>query len=156
MSTVASVDYIGRRIYLSALTMNTDLDTLDVYRDARALRRTTEAHRRHKPMIVQGGNVQKIAGVSATPSYVQVLYGCRIIPYNSSHKLRLIRDTFSDDGVAGRDCFDRSSLSTGVVVDIDVEVDKVEVRTVATSGNQYTLAEIAGAVTESVMGYTGP
>ena len=146
MSTVSSVDYINRRIYLSAATMNTDLDTLDVYRDARALRRTTEAHRRHKPMIIQGGNIEKIPGVSSTPSYVQVLYGCRLVPYNSSHKLRLIRDTFSDDGVAGRDCFDRSSLSPGVVVDIDVEVEKVEVRPVATSGNQYTLSEIAEAV----------
>lgn len=146
MPVVASVDYVAKRIYLSASTADANLDTLDVYREVRALRRTTAAHRNFKPMIAAGGNIPKIPGVSYTPAYVQLLHGCRIVPYNASHKLRLVRDTFTDDGLAGRDCFDRTPLSASVDVDIDVDFPEVEVRTVATSGNEYTLAEIAAAV----------
>lgn len=142
--TVASVDYVTRRIFLDASTVNTDWDTLDVYREVRALRRTNEAHRKYKPIIIAGGMIQKTATTYTAP-YVQLLYGCRIVPYNASHKGRLIRDTFTDDNLSGRDCFDRTSLSPTVEVDIDVQVDKVEVRTVATSGNVYTLTEISDA-----------
>lgn len=134
MPIVASVDYVTRRIYLSADSVGTDLDTLDVYREVRALRRTNEAHRAYKPIIEAGGNLTKITGVSATPSYVRLLYGCRIVPYNVSHSLKLVRDTFTDDGFAGRDCFDRTPLSGSVAVDIDVDIPDVEVRIITTGG----------------------
>ena len=144
MALVASVDYVAKRIYLSAASAAAvDLDTMDVYREVRALRASTLAHRAFKPMIIGGGNIEKIAGYSYTASYVQLLYGCRIVPYNASHYLRVIRDTFTDDGVAGRDCFDRTSLSPSVVVDIDVQVDAVEIRVVQTGGSAgLTVADI--------------
>ena len=44
----------------------------------------------------------------------------------------VLRDTFTDDGAAGVGCFDRSTVAAEV--DIDFAVDKVEVRTVNTSG----------------------
>lgn len=145
MATVASIDYAARLIYLSAATMNVDIDTMDVYREVRALRRTNEAHRKYQSIIVAGGNVEKIAGLTYTPSYVQLLYGTRIIPYGvTAHRFRLIRDTFTDDGFAGIDCFDRSGLS--VDVDIDVQVDKIEIVKVVTGGNEYTLVQISDAV----------
>ena len=151
MSLVASVDYPNKRIYLSAATADTDLDTMAVYREVRALRRSTPAHQRFMPMIVAGGNIPKITGQTYTPSYVQLLHGCRLVPYNVSHTLRVVRDTFTDDGHAGRDCFDRTPLSASVEVNIDIAVQDVEIRTVATSGNAYTLAEIAAAVTTSLI-----
>lgn len=144
MTTVASVDYPNKRIYLSAATVGVPLDTLDVYRDVRALRRVTEAHRAYRPMIVAGGNIQKTPTTYTAP-YVQLLYGCYIVPYNAPHSLLVIRDTFSDDGRAGVACFDRSSVSAEV--DIDFAVDKVEVRTVNTAGGSGPSAsEIAAAL----------
>jgi hypothetical protein len=47
--------------------------------------------------------------------------------------LILVRDTFSGDGVAGRDCFDRAGLTS--TVDIDVDFPEIEVRIVNTSGS---------------------
>lgn len=143
--TVASVDYVAKRIYLDASTIDADLDTLAVYREVRALRRTTEAHRKYKPMVIGGGMVQKTSTTFTAP-YVQLLYGCRIVPYNTSHKIRLVRDTFTDNNLSGRDCFDRTTLGSTVEVDIDVQVDKVEVVTIATSGNQYTLVQISDQI----------
>jgi hypothetical protein len=141
MPSVASVDYITKRIYLSVSTVNQAVDTLDIYKEIRALRVTTEAHRRFKPMIVAGGNVTKITGVSATPIFVQLLYGCRIVPYGTGdHSLRLIRDTFTDDGFAGRDVFDRSGLSNSV--DIDVDFPEVEIRYVYVGGSSLTKEDI--------------
>lgn len=150
MALVQSVDYVNKRIYLSASTMNTEIDTIDIYKEVRALRRSTEVHRNFLPMIIAGGNIEKIPNVSATPSYVQLLHGCRVIPYNASHTLKLVRDTFTDDGFAGRDCFDRSSLSTGVVVDIDVDFPAIEIRKVVSSGNEYSLQDIASAVQQEM------
>lgn len=147
MATVASVDYAAKRIYLAAATVDADLDTLAVYREVRALRRVTEAHRKYKPMIEAGGNIVKITGTSYTPAYVRLLYGCRIVPYNVTHQLRLVRDTFTDDGLAGRDCFDRTPLSVSVEVDIDVDFPEIEIREVTTSGSTGpTAIEIAAAV----------
>lgn len=146
MPVVVSVDYAAKRIYLSADTVGTTLDTLDVYREVRALRRATEAHRKYYPMIIAGGNIEKIPSVSATPAYVQLLYGCRIVPYNVSHSLRVIRDTFTDDGFAGRDCFDRTPLSPSVSVDIDVDLSEVEIRFIST-GDAATIAVVQAAMT---------
>jgi len=143
MPVVASVDYAAKRIYLSADTVDANLDTLAVYREVRALRRTTEAHRQYKPMVVAGGNIPKITGLTYTPAYVQLLSGCRIVPFNTSHRIRLTRDTFTDDGEAGRDCFDRTSLSASVDVDIDVDVQEVEIRVVTTGGSALTAEENA-------------
>lgn len=131
MGTVASVDYVAKRIYLSAETVGVPLDTMDVYRDVRALRVSTEAHRKFKPMIVGGGNIQKTATTFTQP-YVVLLYGCAIVPYNAAQSLQVIRDTFADDGRAGVACFDRSTVPAEV--DIDIQVAPVEVREVAVGG----------------------
>ena len=67
--------------------------------------------------------------------------------FNVSHKVRLVRDTFTDDGLAGRDCFDRTPLPVSVDVDIDVDFPEVEIREVTTSGSTGpTAIEIAAAV----------
>lgn len=144
MTTVASVDYVNRRIYLSAATVGSTLDLLDVYRDVRALRRVTEAHRAFKPMLVAGGNIQKTATTFTQP-YVQVLYGCYFVPFDAAGTVKIIREVFSDDGRSGLQCFDRATVSSNV--DLDYDVQAVEVRTVSTSGGTgSTAVEIATQV----------
>ncbi len=149
MTTVASVDYPNKLIYLHADTVGAELDTLDVYREVRALRRLNENHRSYVVMIVAGGNQEKIAGLTYTAAFVQLLYGCRIVPYNADQKLKLIRDTFTDDGFAGRDCFDRSSLTANV--DIDVDFPEIEIREVTTEGGTMDVTEIVNGVWSKIL-----
>lgn len=131
MAVVASVNYTTKRIYLSAATVGVPLDTLDVYREVRARRVVNENDRKFKPMIIGGGGILKTPGVY-TQQYVQLLYGCRIVPYDTDHSLVVVRDTFTDDGNSGAGCFDRSSVSSNV--DLDIQVSPVEVREVLTGG----------------------
>ena len=145
MPKVSIVDYVNKRIYLSAETVGVDLDTLDIYKEVRSLRaadtQTPYPHRAFQPMIIAGGNVEKITGLTFTQPFVQLLFGCRIVPYDADQILGLVRDTFTDDGFAGRDCFDRSGLSN--TVEIDEKVEKVEVRVVSTGGSALTPQESA-------------
>ena len=146
MALVSSVDYAARRIYLSAATAvsGATLDTLDVYREVLALRKSTPAHRRYTPIISAAGNAPKITGLTYTAAAARLLRGCRIVPYNGSHTLTLVRDTYTDDGFANADCFDLSPLSVGVEINIVVDYDKVEIREVATGGGP-SAADIAAA-----------
>ena len=140
MALVASVDYVAKRIHLSAASVGVNLDTLDVYREVRALRVSTEAHRAYRPIIIGGGGIQKTATTFTQP-YVQLL-GSRIIPYDAAQYLVVTRETFTDDGQSGVGCFDRSGLSS--VIDIDIQVSPVEVREVS-SGSGPSAGAIADA-----------
>ena len=133
MSTVQSVDYDAKRIYLSVDTVGVPLDLLDVYRDTRALRRVTPGHQKYRPMIVAGGNLRKTATTFTQP-YVQLLDGCHVVPYPASQTLRVVREVFGDDGRYGADCFDRSTVSGLVDIDIDMQIAPVEVREVNVGG----------------------
>jgi len=149
MALVSSVDYAARRIYLSAATAASgfELDTLDVYREVLALRKSTAAHRKYLPIISAAGNEPKItnsARNSYSPISVKLLRGCRPVPYNGSHTIRLVRDTYTDDGLADADCFDLSPLSVGVEINIVVAYDPNEIREIAT-GSGPTAAQIAAA-----------
>ena len=153
MAVVASVNYITKRIYLSAATVGVPLDTLDVYREVRARRVSTEADRKFKPMIIGGGGIAKTPGIF-TQQYVQLLYGYRIVPYDTNHSLVVVRDTFTDDGVSGAACFDRSSVTSNV--DLDIQVSPVEVREVSTSGSTATdpwLELLPGSYAPGTAGY---
>lgn len=141
MPVVASVDYTNKLIYLTSECFLATFDTMDVYREVRALRRTTLDHRKFFPIIIGGGNIQKRPGFFTQP-YVQLLFGTRLIPPDQAGEITLIRDTFDDTGSAGADVFDRSGLTSNI--DIVVAVDAVEVREIATGGNDP--ATIAAAV----------
>jgi hypothetical protein len=133
MPLVASINYESKKIFLSVSTVNSTVDTLEVYKEVRALRVSNLAHQKFRPIIVAGGNLPKITGQTATPIFVQLLYGCRIVPYNvGNHTIKLVRDTFTDDGFAGIGCFDRSTLTNSV--DIDVDFPEVEIRYLSTGG----------------------
>lgn len=151
MPIVSSVDYTSKRIYLSAATINTSLDVLDVYREVRAMRASNPAHQLYPPMVMAGGNLQKMTGVY-TPAYVILAEGVAIVPFDAPHRLRIIRDTFTLDGRAGRDCFDRTGVATNV--DIDVDFPEIEIREVTVGGggvaNAPTAAEVASAVRDAL------
>jgi len=134
MALIDSIDYPNKRIYLSATTVATSIDTLDIYREVRALRVSTAAHRNFKTMIVSGGNEQKTA-TTFTPKFVKLLYGCRIVPYDTSHTLTITRETFTDDNFAGVEVFDLSPLTGGVAVNILIDVPQVEVVVITTGGS---------------------
>lgn len=140
MPKVASVDYTAKRIYLSAETVGVDLDTLDIFKEVRALRRTDTEGRKFYPMIIADGNKPKQPLVFTAIS-IELLYGCRIVPFDTSHTLKLVRDTFTDDGFAGSGIFDRTPLSPTSMVDIDVDVKEVEVREVVV-GSAVTAQDI--------------
>lgn len=131
MPLVASVNYDTKRIFLSADTVGTSIDTMDVYKEVRALRVANEADRNYKPMIVAGGNEQKTA-TTFTPKFVKLLYGCRIVPFDTSHTLVLTRETFTDDNFAGIEVFDLSSLAPTTSVNILVNVPQVEIVVIET------------------------
>jgi len=135
MPLVATWDYPNRRIVLDASTMNTDIDTLDVYREERAARRDIENYRKYPTMTEGFGGFAKVVGVSQFPAAFRLRLGARLVPYNASHSLRVTRDSFTDDGLVGRNCFDRTSLSVGVAVDIDFDFPEIEIRLVATGGS---------------------
>lgn len=136
MALVSSVDYVARKIYLGIASVGVTLDALDIYREVVELRRLDTQvpypHRSFQPMIVQGGNIQKTSTAYTSP-YVQLLYGCEIIPYDALQTLTLVRDTFSDDGRAGAACFNTAGFSH--VVNFIEAVEKVEVREVLTGGS---------------------
>ena len=133
MSTVQSVDYVGRRVYLSLDTVGVPLELLDVHRDVRALRASNPEHRKFKPMMQAGGNVRKTATTFTQP-YVQLLDGCLIVPYPADQRLLVVREVFSDDGRYGVECFDRAPVSATVDIDIDMQINPVEIRLVNIAG----------------------
>ena len=137
---MASVDYTNKRIYLDATTISGEFDTLDVYREVRALRRTNEDHRKFQPIIEAGGRIQ-MTETTYTPAYVRLLYGCRIVPYDTSHVLDIIRTTFTDDNLIGDFCFDRSPLSPTVEFNTYYHPPEVEIRLIQTGGSALTQDE---------------
>ena len=154
---VASVDYPNQRIYLGIGSTNTRLDTLDVFREVRTLRATTEDHRRFPPIIFSGGNVQKTAD-TATAKFVKLTAGTMIVPYDGNHTITLIRDTFTEDNISGTDVFDLTLLSPTTSVQIKEDIPQVEVITVSTgsgldSGQNASLnnIEIIAAKLDSLM-----
>lgn len=135
---VASVDYPNKRVYLHPDTIGVDLDTMEMFKEVRALRASNDDHQKYRSMVLGLGNVEKISGLTYTSKSVQLLYGCRIIPYDADQNLRLIRDTFTDDGVAGRDCFDRSGLSSQINIDVDFPEIETRVEEVNTGSGLST------------------
>lgn len=154
MATVRLVDYEAKRIYLSVETLGVPLDLLDVYRDVRAMRFSTPAHRAFRPIIVAGGNVQKTPTTFTQP-YVQVLGGAAIVPFPAAQQLRVVREVFGDDGRYGVECFDRSTVSGLVDIDIDMQISPVEVRIVNTAGAVAGLTPAQAAQLSAVLRHTG-
>ena len=145
MALIDHIDPIKRRIYLSDQTVDTSIHPIDIYKEMRTLRRTDESLRPFDVFLRAYGNIPK-GGGKYTERYVVCIEGTRIVPYDTSHVLTITGTIITDDGYEGIYAFDRSKLSAGVTVDINYIPPQVEVIKVATSGNEYTLDEIAQSV----------
>lgn len=126
MPLVSSVDYLTKKIYLGPDSIGVSLDTMDVYREVRERRRLNENDRKWDVMIVGGGRIQKTP-TTFTPSYVQLLDGCEIIPQDVTQTLTIIRETFGDDGRSGPETFSTAGFANVVTIVYDVpQVEIVE------------------------------
>jgi len=126
MPLVSHVDYPSKRIFLSAETLNIEVFPIDIYKEVRALRRTTELHKKFLPLISSRGN--ESVGPSKTPILTVLSQGARIVPYDISHQL-LIRGALVsiDENLAGSLLIDRGPLTSGIDVDVDYQPPQVEV-----------------------------
>lgn len=131
MALVDLVDYPNQRIYLGADSPG-DIDLLDIYRAVRSMRRVNEGDRKFAPIIFGGGRLPKSPG-KFTPAYVVLTAGTAIVPYDAPHTLRVTREIFTQGGVEGLDCFDRSSLTASV--SLEYAVAQVEVIEISISGD---------------------
>lgn len=149
MTQVANVNYNTKRILLHPDTVVSGFDCIAAYFEINALRQANannEQNYRH--MLSAEGNIPK-GGGNYTPRYALSDTGWRYIPYpNVSHTLSLLTEPVSQDGLSGRDVFDRTSLS--VLVEIDEVYEKIEIREVntgtvpaLTDGESALLSEIA-------------
>lgn len=138
MPLVIAVDYPNKRIFLGPDSVGVDVLPVDIYREMRERRRLdADNDRSFLPMITAFGN--EPAGPTNTPRFTNLAAGVRIVPHDTSHSL-LIRGALinTSDGLAGRDLFDRSSLTPGVEVDVDYQPPQVEIITVATGAAALT------------------
>ena len=131
MPLIDHIDGPNRRIYLAADSASQDVQPMDIYKEMRTLRRTDETLRRYDLFLSAFGNVPKATG-KATERYVRQNTGTRFVPYDADHTLTIIGTVITDAGQEGVDCFDRSLLTPGVLVDIDYQPPQVEVLTVST------------------------
>tara|TARA_R110000851_G_scaffold12997_5_gene44706 strand:- start:13476 stop:14231 length:756 start_codon:yes stop_codon:yes gene_type:complete len=130
MTIIASINGATRRIYLHPDTVGASLHPVDLYKEYRTLRRLDETLRVWSPLLSYTGNVPKSAG-TGTERYMTLLSGARIVPFGTSHSLTIVGTIITDTGQEGIVCFDRSSLSSGVDVDINYVPPQVEVITVS-------------------------
>lgn len=133
MTQVASVDYANKRIYLHSDTVVNGFDSIAAYAEiveARYLNVSDE--RNFYPIIYAQGHEPK-GGGRYTPRRARLVEGARYVPYDTDHVLVLLTETIiPEEGLTQQDCFDRSSLSAGVVVDIDNQAPQVEIIEIAT------------------------
>lgn len=126
MALIDHIDPINRRIYLSASTVDATVHPIDIYKEMRGLRATDETLRPFDVFIKSYGNVYKGSG-KYTERYIVLQKGTLIVPYDTSHTLTIVGTVITDDGKEGVYCFDRSSLSAGVSVNINYVPPQVEV-----------------------------
>jgi len=155
MALIDHIDGPNRRIYLTVGTVSLT-DMLALYREYRALRRTVESLRQYSPMMSIIGGQSK--GGGKLVGRVLDLHNSKLVPADVSHALLVTYEIIdSQNGVSGRDCFDRAPLTPGVTVDIDYAVSPVEIQIVygGEGGAPTDPTEIANAVwSKTVKGKT--
>lgn len=139
MALIDHIDPANRDVYLSADTVGASIHPVDIYKEYRTLRRTTESLRQYLPFMMAKGYDEKGSG-KYTERYVVLLSGTRIIPYDVSHALTVTGTIITDDGQEGISCFDRTPLSGTTRVDINYVPPQVEVITVS-GGSGLSTAE---------------
>lgn len=126
MPLIDHIDGPNRRIYLHADSVGVQIHPMDIYREMRALRASDESLRNFEVFMKAAGNIPK-GGGKFTERYVVCVAGTRIVPFDTSHDPEIVGVIISDDGLEGRNLFDRSSLSPTSIVNIDYVPPQVEV-----------------------------
>lgn len=125
MAVIQSIDGAARRVYLHADTVDASWEPVELYREYRALRRTDETLRRYDALLLMEGNIPK-GGGKATPRYMLLLDGTRIVPFDASGVTTVAGEIITDDQA---EPFDFTSLTQPMVVDkqpTDAEIVYVE------------------------------
>lgn len=147
MTAIGNVNYNTQRIHLHSDTVTGGVDIADIYVELIDLfmLNANNEHSYFPPLVAQG-NAPK-GGGKFTQLYGVLRTGWRIVPYDGvSHTLRIIREIVSEDGISDRNVFDRAPLPPTIVVEIDTDYDKVEIREVVVGGSSLTADQIAQAV----------
>ena len=147
MPIIDSIDGENRRIFLSADTVGTSINPIDIYKEMRTLRRTDEDLRKFRLYMSASGNVPKGSG-KFTERLVTLLQGTRIVPFNTDHELTITGTIITDDGQEGIAAFDRSTLDLNTSVDINYVPPQVEIiEVVVGGGGVVDLSEVLTAIT---------
>ena len=132
MTTVASVDYPNKRIYLHQDTaVAGEFDPMQAYREIRALRAGGDG-RGFSTGILAEGNDPK-GGGTFTPRRVLLASGWRWVPFDGDHRLRTVVEAISrDEELSNLDLFDKLPLSPTTDVELELDIQQVEIITVTT------------------------
>ncbi len=144
MALIDHIDGPNRLIYLSADTVGASIHPIDIYKEIRTLRATDEDLRKYDLFMSASGFEPK-GGGKYTERIAKLLYGAKIVPYDTSHELTIIGTLLTDAGTSGIDCFNRTPLSPSTGVDINYIPPQVEVVTLEVSQIAYSL-ELNGRV----------
>ena len=149
MTQVAFVDYPARRIFLHPDTLTQGFDSIEAYREVRALRRlNTNLERHYLPLLTAEGN-RAIGGGRFTPRRAVLADGARFVPVDQPHTLRLLTETIEPFAeLAQQAVFDRSGVAAAV--DIDNQAPQVEIIAVAVGSG---VGSGSGGLTEEERGW---
>lgn len=146
MGLIASIDGATRRVYLDAAAVVggvlTFHPTVDLYPAYKALRAADESVRPFDAFLEARGNEPKNQdGSKRTPRYTRLLGGTRLVIPAGVSRLNVTGELLADDG---SDPFDRSLVVGACFIDYTPPV--AEIIRVTTTGNEYTLNQIAAAI----------
>ncbi len=136
MTQIASWDYPNKRIHLHSDTMTAGFDPILAYRETVADWIATVAHQNYVCAMDAEGYEPK-GNSKFTPRRGLLPDGWRIVPYNSSHTLDMLNELLvKSEELSNIQCFDRSSHSGGVDVNIDTtSIPQVEIIEVLQAGS---------------------
>ena len=153
MAQLASIDWENKLFYLHIDTVNNGFDAWEAVAEAKVVQQTHAANAQNYPLFLsrQGkqpkDNEDPALATKFTPRFVSVLEGWRGVPYDSEHRLDLLVEIISDEGLSDRDVFDRSSLTNEV--DIDAVYPQVEVLVINGTGGSGSFTSADRASLES-------
>ena len=109
---VESWDGANRRIYLKSGVEEYHPVT-DIYAEYRNKRRTDESFRVWEPLVVAAGNIKK-STTKATPRYLVLLEGTKVVPYDEEGNLYQTGEMITDDPVSDPTIYDTAALVNSV------------------------------------------
>ncbi len=126
MAIISNIDWPNRRIYLHLDTVNASVNPFDIYKEMRTLRKDDENLRKFD-LFMSGHWRDSKGGWKFTERYFKLLDWTRVVPYDTTHELTITGTIITDDWQEWIACFDRTTLTTTSVVDINYVPPQVEI-----------------------------